>query len=97
MLLDLAGVDGITLGVNAGGDHVGTLVHVGEKESWADAGLGVKTRATISMTTRAYLEIERTVHPVLFRPKYRRQVLRHVRSFRSVLFHLSILRRRISV
>lgn len=28
--LDLAGVDGLTLGVDAGGDDVRTLVHVGE-------------------------------------------------------------------
>ena len=77
MLLGLAGVDGVNIGVDAGGNHVGSLVHVGENDSRADAGLGVETRAPVSVTTRAYLEIERAVYPVLFRPKYRRQVLRH--------------------
>ena len=42
MLLHLAGVDWLALGIDAWGDHVGTLVHVGEQECGADAGLGVE-------------------------------------------------------
>lgn len=86
MLLDLARVDGVTLGVDAGGDHVRPLVHVGEKDSRADAGLGVETRAAIPVTARAYLEIKGAVHSVLFSPKYRRQMLRHFSSSSKDLF-----------
>ncbi|KAI9072262.1 hypothetical protein K1719_045766 [Acacia pycnantha] len=44
MVLNLAGVDWLALGVDAGGDHVGTLVHVGEQKIGAYAGLDPKTR-----------------------------------------------------
>lgn len=77
MGLDLLGIDGLTLGVDAGGDHVGALVHVGEEEGGADAGLGVKTRAAVAVPARADLEVEGAVNPVLLRPENRRQVLRH--------------------
>lgn len=99
MLLDLAGVDRVTLGVDARGDHVRPLVHVGEKDSRADAGLGVETRAAIPMTARAYLEIEGAVHSVLFSPKYRRQMLRHFSSSSSTssIFFFSLLSSRLTL
>ena len=77
MVLDLLGVEGLALRVDAGGDHVGALVHVGEEKRWADGGLCVEPRAPISVPARSDLEVERTVHSVLLRPEYRRQVLRH--------------------
>lgn len=64
--LDLARVQGLPLGVDTGGDHVGSLVHVGEEEGWGDCGTVVETRATVSVTARADLEVERAVHSVLF-------------------------------
>lgn len=77
MSLDLAGVDGLALSVDAGSDHIGPLVHVGKQEGWADAGLGVKSGAAISMPARPYLKVERAVHPVLLCPKYGSQMLCH--------------------
>lgn len=71
VVLNLARVDGLSVGVDARCYHVGPLVHVREKNGWAYAGLRVQTRASISVSTRADLEIERTVHPVLLRPEYR--------------------------
>lgn len=65
MLLNVAGVDGLALWVDAWGDHVGTLVHVGEKESWRNGGAIVEARATIAVPTSANFEIERTIHTVL--------------------------------
>jgi hypothetical protein len=75
--LDGAWVDSVALGVDAGGDHVGALVHVGEEEGGADARLGVQARAAVAVPARPNLEVERAVHPVLLRPEYRSQVLRH--------------------
>lgn len=43
MGLDLLRIDGLALGVDAGGDHIGALVHVGKQEGGADAGLSVQT------------------------------------------------------
>lgn len=47
VILDLAGVEGLRLrgGIDAGSEHIGALVHVGEEKSRADAGLGVEPRA----------------------------------------------------
>lgn len=46
VVLDLAGVEGLALGVDAGvGEHIGALVHVGDEEGGADAGLGVEAGA----------------------------------------------------
>lgn len=70
MGLDLLGIDRLALRVDAGGDHVGALVHVGEEQRGAGAGLSVQTRAPVAVPTRADLEVERAVHPVLLRPKY---------------------------
>jgi hypothetical protein len=92
--LDGAWVDMQTLGVDAGGDHVGALVHVGEEEGRADAGLGVQARAAIAVPTRPDLEVERAVNPVLLRPEYRSQVFRHCYCLslsRGVCFDLGML------
>ena len=77
MGLDLLGIDGLALRVDAGSDHIGALIHVGEEESGASAGLGMQTRATVSVPARADLEVEGAVHPVLLGSEYRRQMLRH--------------------
>lgn len=57
--------------------HVGSLVHVGEKDGWADGGFGVESGTTVSMPASSDLEVERTVHSVLLSPKYGCQMLRH--------------------
>lgn len=69
MGLHLAGVDRLALGVDAGGDHIGPLVHIGEQQSRADAGLRVKPGAPIAVPARPYFEVEGAVHSVLLRPK----------------------------
>ena len=80
VVLDLARVDGVAVGVDAGGYHVGALVHVGEQNGGAYAGLRVEAGAPISVPTRADLEVERAIHPVLLRPENRCQMLRHCRN-----------------
>lgn len=80
MVLDFAGVKGLALGIDAGSDHIGALVHVGEEEGRADAGFGVETGATVAVPASSDLKVEGTVHPVLLRPEYRSQVLRHRNS-----------------
>lgn len=77
VLLDLAGVDGLALGVDAWGDHVRTLIHVGQKEGWGDCGPVVKARAAIPMPASPDLEVEWAVHAVLLCAENRSQVLRH--------------------
>lgn len=79
VVLDLAGVEILGLGVDAGSEHVGALVHVGEEKGGADGGLRVEARAAVAMPARADLEVERAVHSVLLRTEYGRQVLRHGR------------------
>ena len=69
MGLHLAGVDRVALGVDAGGDHIGALVHIGEQQSWAHAGLRVQPRAPVAVSARPDFEVERAVHPVLLRPE----------------------------
>ena len=54
------------------------LVHVLEQNGLTERGLVVKSRAPISMTTSSNLEVERAVHLVLFRTKYRSEVFRHL-------------------
>lgn len=71
MLLHFAGIDGLATGVDAGGDHIGALVHVGEEEGGADAGLRVEAGAAVTMPAGADLEVEGAVHPVLLRPEDR--------------------------
>ena len=91
VVLDLARVEGLALRVDAGvGEHIGALVHVGEEESWADAGLGVKARAAVAVTARADLEVEGAVHAVLLRPEYRSQVLRHCNSLCLTLIEIEL-------
>ena len=70
MLLHLAGVDWLALGIDAWGDHVGTLVHVGEQECGADAGLGVEPRTPVTVPASADLEVEGPINSVLLRPEY---------------------------
>lgn len=77
MVLDLAGIEVLGLGVDAGGEHVGALVHVGEEDGGADGGLGVEAGAAIAVPAGADLEVEGAVHPVLLGPEDGRQVLRH--------------------
>lgn len=69
MGLHLARVDRVALGVDAGSDHIGPLVHIGQQQSWADAGLGVQPGAAIAVPARAYFEVEGAVHSVLLCPK----------------------------
>ena len=81
VVLDVARVEiGLSLGVQrrGWGEHVRALVHVGEKERWADCGLGVEPRAPVTVPAGSDLEIERAVHPVFLSSEYRRQVLRHI-------------------
>ena len=80
VVLDLARVDGVAVGVDAGGYHVGALVHVGEENGGTYAGLCVEARAAIPVPTGADLEVERAIDPVLLRSEYRCQVLRHCRN-----------------
>ena len=57
----------MALRVDAGGDHIGSLIHIREEECRADAGLSVKPRAPITMSTGSNLEVERAVNPILLR------------------------------
>ena len=77
MGLHVARVHGVSVGVDAGSDHVRPLIHVGEEKRGADAGLRVEARAAIAVPASADLKVEWAVHSVLLRPEYRRQVLRH--------------------
>lgn len=65
MVLNLAGIDGLPLGIDAGGDHVGALVHVGEEEGGGDGGSVVEAGAAVPVAASSDLEVERAVHPVL--------------------------------
>lgn len=65
MVLNLAGIDGLPLGIDAGGDHVGTLVHVGEDEGGGDGGSVMEAGAAVPVAASSDLEVERAVHPVL--------------------------------
>ena len=82
VILHLVGVKGLGLWLIGVGDnvhvHVGPLVHVRQNQRWANCGLRVKPGAPVAVPARADLEVERTVHPVLLRPEYRCQVLRHL-------------------
>lgn len=77
MLLDFPWIDWAALGIETWSDHVRTLIHVGEKESGADAGAGVQSRAAISVAASTDLTVEKAVHPILFRAKDGCQVLGH--------------------
>ena len=77
VLLDLAGVKGLPRWVDAGGDHVGAQVHVGEEEGRGDGGAVVQAGAAVPVTARPDLEVEWAVHAVLLGPEDRCQVLCH--------------------
>lgn len=72
VVLDFAGIKGLALRVNAGSDHVGALVHVGEKESGANTRFSMQPGAPISMTASSDLEIEGTVNSILLCSEDRR-------------------------
>lgn len=78
VVLDLTRVYGLTVCVDAGGDHVGALIHVRQQYRWADAGLRVQPGAPVTVPACPDLEVERAIHPVLLCPEYRCQVLRHL-------------------
>lgn len=65
MLLNLAGVDGVALGVDSGGDHVGALVHVGEDKGRGDGGAVMEAGASVAVAASADLEVEWAVNPIL--------------------------------
>jgi hypothetical protein len=76
VLLDVGRVE-VGVGLSLGGEHIRPLVHVREAQRGADRRLRVQPRAPVPVPARPDLEVERAVHPVLLRPEYRRQVLRH--------------------
>lgn len=77
VLLDFARIERLALRIDARSYHVRPLVHVGKQESGADAGLGVKPGASISMPASSDLEVKRTVDAILLCSEYRCQVLCH--------------------
>ena len=77
VLLDLARVERLAVRVDAGGNHVRALVHVGEEESWGDRRAVVEAGAAVAVAARSDLEIEWTVDAVLLCSEYRCKVLRH--------------------
>lgn len=77
MGLDLLGVKGLALRIDAGGYHIRALIHVGQDDRRACGGLGVETRAPVAMTASSDLEVEGAVDPVLLSTEYRSQVFRH--------------------
>ena len=84
VLLDVGRVE-IGVGLSLGGEHVRPLVHIREAQRGADRRLRVQPRAPVPVPARPDLEVERAVHPVLLRTKYRRQVLRHFFAFSTSL------------
>jgi len=69
--LDLAGVEGLALRINArGGEHVGSLVHIGEQEGGANTGFGVKPGAAVTMPASSDLEVKRAVNSVFLCSEY---------------------------
>jgi len=86
VVLDFARVDGVVVGVDAEGYHVGALVHVGEQNGRAYARLRVEERAAITVPARADLEVERAIHHDLPRREYRCQVLRHCRNHKAQMW-----------
>ena len=80
MFLDFFRVDWLALAVYAGGDHVRSLVHIGEQKSGGYGGTVVESGTSVSMATSTNLEVEWTIHTILFRTKYGSQVLSHCRQ-----------------
>lgn len=83
MLLDLARVEGLALGVDAGGDHVGPLVHVGQQQRGTDGRAVVQARAAVTVAASADLEIEGAVDAILLCAEDGSQVLRHSKCYRG--------------
>lgn len=81
MFLDLAGLDWLAIGVDAGSNHVGALVHVGEEESGGNRGAIVEARAAVAVAAGADLEIEGAIDSVLLGTEDGGQVLRHGKGF----------------
>lgn len=77
MFLDLAGVDRLAIGVDARGNHVRAVVHVGEEKRGGDGGAIVETRTAVAVSAGADLEIEGAVNAVLLGTEDGGQVLRH--------------------
>lgn len=77
VFLHLFGIDGLSLRVDAGSNHVGALIHVREQDGGADARLCMETGAAVAVPARADLKVERAVNPVLLCTKNGRQMLRH--------------------
>lgn len=77
MFLHLFGIDGLSLRIDAGSNHVGALIHVREQDGGADARLCMETGAAVAVPARADLKVERAVNPVLLCTKNGRQMLRH--------------------
>lgn len=50
------------MGIDAWGDHVGAVVHVGEEECGGNGGVVVEARATIAVAANADLEVEGAVN-----------------------------------
>lgn len=65
MLLNLAGINGLALGVDSGGDHVGALVHVGQQKGGGDGRTVMEAGAAVAVAASADLEVERAVDTVL--------------------------------
>lgn len=77
MFLELAGLNRLALGINTWGDHVRTLVHIGEEEGRGYSWAVVEAGASVPMAASANLEVEGAVDPVLLRTEDRSQVLSH--------------------
>lgn len=77
MLLDLGGVDRLALGVDAGSDHVGALVHVGQEQRRRDGGAVVEAGAPVAVAACADFEVEGAVDAVFLGAENGGQVLRH--------------------
>lgn len=72
VVLDFGGIEGLALRIDAGSDHIGALIHIGEEEGGANAGLRVEAGASVAVPARANLEVEGAINPVLLCPEYRR-------------------------
>lgn len=66
MFLDLTRIDWLTLWIDAGGDHVRALVHVGEEESRGGCRTVMEARTAVAVTAGSDLEIEGAIDAVLF-------------------------------
>ncbi|MED6192819.1 hypothetical protein PIB30_013710 [Stylosanthes scabra] len=77
VLLDLARVERLAVRVDAGGNHIGALVHIGQKERRGDRRAVMETGAAVAVAARPDLEVERAVNAVLLCAENGCKVLRH--------------------